>query len=216
MNTFLNSRMRVFVQNKMHFVNVEQHTENKLYRRPVVRVCTGNTHFIFFFFHIIYIYIYFPPLKPFKNFVLPRGRRYHNVFISESSRGSRGAPEPPSRRKYEIWFMKDPTATTAVLHFYRNGELPVRNTFERPWVLIMKYWLSLVFSFLFTIPSLFRGFLFYNSGITISCSYFLLFSLISQLRPAPYSDPPSHMTFPVWSCAPRNARAANSPHNMIQ
>lgn len=117
----------------MHFVNVE-HTGNKLCRHPV-RVCStqGYTH-VLFFPH---------PLRPFKIFGLPRGRRYRNVFISESSRVSREAPAPPSRRKYDLWKTRRQPQPS-----YRKTEQPVyRYTFERPWVLIMKYWLSLVFTF---------------------------------------------------------------------
>lgn len=125
----------------MHFVNVE-HTENKLYRHPV-RVCTRNTHFIFYFF--------FLPLRPFKNFVSTLGQPYHNVFISESNRVSRRAPEPPSRRKYEIWFMKDPTATTAVLHTYRKNRITRTVYIQTAVAVSLDYEVLIKFSFLISV-----------------------------------------------------------------
>jgi len=77
----------------MRFVNVE-HTENKLYRQPV-RVCTRNTHFIFYFFSTS---------KAIQKFHLtPRGQPYHNVFISESSRVSPQGPWATFTSK--IWNM---------------------------------------------------------------------------------------------------------------
>jgi len=67
--------------------------------------CTVNLFVSAQEIHILFFY-FFLPLRPFKNFILPRGQPYHNVFISESSRVS---PQGPwdhlhaENMKYDLW-----------------------------------------------------------------------------------------------------------------